>query len=182
MGLKINADLETSSGPTTSVYLRVEGYRYSKLSNELQFTTSAWVSKEESDNFRKIYADDEPGHALGILSPIMTVYVDDDSEGIDISIENFYKFVPKYKEVVEIPIFEDKEVTEEIPYVSFDSEGEEITLYRTKVKTEKVQIGTDKVEKVVLDRKAGETPLQFCYDELKARLSAMIPSALIEKI
>ena len=66
--------------------------------------------------------------------------------------------------------------------MSFDSEGEEITLYRTKVKTKKVQIGSDKVEKIVLDRKAGENPLQFCYDELKARLSAMIPSALIEKI
>ena len=139
MGLRINADIETSSGPTNAVYIRVDGVKWSKITNEISFTTSTWLSKEESDAFNKIYVDDEQINAVGILAPIMSFYKDADSLGEDISIPNFFKFVPTYKGTVETPIYEVKEVTEEIPYVSFDSEGDEITLYRTKIKQEKVK-------------------------------------------
>ena len=182
MGLRINADIETSSGPTNAVYIRVDGFKWSKLSNEISFTTSAWLSKDESDAFRKIHADDKSPNAVGILSPLVTLYDSEESLGREINIENFFKFVPTFKDVVETPIFEEKEVSEEIPYVSFDSEGEEITLYRTKVSTQKVQIGSETVEKVFLDTNAINNPIGYCYKELKARLSSIIPANLIEII
>ena len=133
MGLRINADIETSSGPTNAVYIRVDGFKWSKITNEISFTTSTWLSKDESDAFNKIYVDDEQINAVGILAPIMSFYKDADSLGEDISIPNFFKFVPTYKGTVETPIYEVKEVTEEIPYVSFDSE--EMKLLFTELKS-----------------------------------------------
>lgn len=182
MGLRINADIETSSGPTNAVYIRVDGFKWSKITNEISFTTSTWLSKDESDAFNKIYVDDEQINAVGILAPIMTFYKDADSLGEDISIPNFFKFVPTYKGTVETPIYEVKEVTEEIPYVSFDSEGDEITLYRTKIKQEKVKIGSEKVEKVFYDKEAINKPIEYCYKELKARLGEIIPVDKLEII
>ena len=112
----------------------------------------------------------------------MSFYKDADSLGEDISIPNFFKFVPTYKGTVETPIYEVKEVTEEIPYVSFDSEGDEITLYRTKIKQEKVKIGSEKVEKVFYDKEAINKPIEYCYKELKARLGEIIPVDKLEII
>ena len=63
-----------------------------------------------------------------------------------------------------------------------NSEGEEITLYRTKVKTEKVQVATETVEKIFLDKKAISNPIEYCYKELKARISAMVPIHQLEII
>jgi len=182
MGLRINADIETSSGPSNAVYIRVDGFRWNKLGNEMTFTTTTWNSKEEADNFATTYLGDDPGNAVGLLSPVMTYYKNNDSEGVDITLPNFFKFIPQYKGTVELPIFEEKEISEEIPYVSFDSEGEEITLYRTKVKTEKVQVGTETVEKIFLDKKAISNPIEYCYKELKDRISAMVPIHQLEII
>jgi len=79
MGLRINADIETSSGPTNAVYIRVDGFKWSKITNEISFTTSTWLSKEESDAFNKIYVDDEPIHAESILAPNMSFYNEADT-------------------------------------------------------------------------------------------------------
>mgnify|MGYP007020043379 CR=1 FL=1 len=77
--------------------------------------------------------------SISDYSSKIVYYADYKKEGEEFNIDNLYK-VPMYEEVeVEEPSFETKEVSKEVPYVSFDENGEEITLYHTVTKKEKVK-------------------------------------------
>ena len=43
MGFIINADLETSQGPTQELYIRVEGFSFNKVTAELGFQITYWI-------------------------------------------------------------------------------------------------------------------------------------------
>ena len=47
------------------------------------------------------------------------------------------------------PIYEVREVTEEVPYISFDENGDEVTKYREILTEQKIQINEEKVTKKV---------------------------------
>ena len=180
MGLRINADLETSAGPSQEVYIRVESFRWSKVTNTLDFAVSSWIDQEAANKFSRTYVDDELSHAVGLLTPKVVYYSDDSSEGEEIEIINFYKTSPTVEKEIEEPIFEEKEISKEIPYVSFDENGDEITLYRTKVEVEKVQVGVNKIKKELLDYSVTGNTLDYCYKVLLEELAKVFPKEKLE--
>ena len=70
----------------------------------------------------------------------------------------------------------------EVPFVSFDADGEEILKYRTVVKPKKVQVGSFKETRSVIDLKAFDDVYGYVYDRLKQYLTTFFSEELIQKV
>ena len=153
MGLKINAEIETNRGPTTELYFRIENWKINFTVGEIRFTTTVWLSKKYADQFLREFYDEPLRNATGLVASKVVYYNDALRDGKECDIVNLHS-LPMYEEKqIEVPIYEKKEVTKELPYISFDEDGNEITLYRTVTSEEDVQVGADTVTKKVMDYK-----------------------------
>lgn len=174
MGLVVNLELETNRGPTKELFFRIDSYRINSTVNEIIFTTTSWLSKEYADRTLRQYVEQPIQPSVGLVSNKVIDY-QSDSNGKEVIIENLYKLqMAKYLNVEE-PIFEEKEVSKEHPYISFDEEGNEITLYRTVTTKEKIQVGTNSINKEVVDHSFLDNLKLNCYNHLKKELSKVFP-------
>jgi hypothetical protein len=88
--------------------------------------------------------------------------------------------MPMYtNQIIEVPVYETQEVTKEVPYVSFNEDGEEITLYRTVKQQEEVQIDTKEVTKKVIDYSLVNRLEEVSYEYLKEKLTEHFPEGSI---
>jgi len=183
MGLRLNVDLDTNRGQTSEAYIKVETVRFNRVQTRIEFTTSCWVNKESADAFDKKYVDDPLGSSIGLLTKEVVYYEDEnDVEGTEVSIENFYTQQIYREETVETPIYENKEVTKLVPYVSFDENGDEVIKEKEVVKTEKVQVDTKTETKKLVDFSLIDNIFDFTYKALKQELSKIFPEDKIEII
>ena len=83
---------------------------------------------------------------------------------------------------IEIDIIEKQTTNKEVPYVSFDENGDEVTLYRTVEVTEDVKTGTETEIKNVVDYTAVDRLREFSYDYLAEELAKVFPKSKIEKL
>ncbi len=51
MGFRLNVDLETGSGPTQEAYIRIDNYRFNKVTSEIVLTTTTWLNKDKASSF-----------------------------------------------------------------------------------------------------------------------------------
>ena len=80
---------------------------------------------------------------------------------------------------VEEPILEEKETEKEVPYISFDENGDEITKYRTVKKKEKVTVGHKTVKRDKIDNSIiGDLP-SYCYSHIEKELKKIFPKGEI---
>lgn len=183
MGLVIKADLETSKGQTEELFIRIDNWKVNLTTNEIRFTTTSWLNKEYGDNFRRKYFEESLKPAVGLVTSKVIYYKDLSSEGDEIEIPNLYH-VPMWEEKeIEEDVIENKEVAKEVPYVSFDENGDEVTLYRTVKAIEKVKTGTNKVTRKVIDYSSPLNKLgELSYNHLIKELKKLLPGAIIEKV
>ena len=182
MGILIDSQIETSQGPTSNLYFRIDSWKINRSVGDITFTTTSWVSKKFADNFLRSYYDEPLRNAIGLVSSRVIFYEENDTIGTEMIIDNLYK-VPMYEEVeVDEPIYGVKETSKEVPYVSFDENGEEITLYKTVTQKEKVQTGTEKVLKKVMDYSIVNRLEEFCYDHLAEKLEHFFPKEIIKRV
>ena len=92
MGFLVNVDLETTSGPTSEFYIRIENWKINRASNLITFTTTAWLNKEYATNFNRKYADDNKRNAVGLVGSKVVYYEDELSKGEKVNIKNLYTF------------------------------------------------------------------------------------------
>lgn len=181
MGLVIEADIETNQGPTKELYIRIDSYKVNRTVGQITFTTTSWLTKRYADRFLRTYTEEEFKPALGLISADIVLYDDkDNKEGIELKIENLYKPSMIVEKEVEFDIYEQKSITKELPYTSFDDNGDEITLYKTIKVEEKVKTGVEKVMKEVFDYSVIDNLGQFCYEHLKKELEKYFPSTSIK--
>lgn len=183
MGLILNLDLETNQGPTNKLYIRIDTWRINNTVNEIRYSTTSWLDKSYGDKFLRKYYDDELQNSIGLVTQDVVFYDKAGSDGIEIHIPNLYTTHPYVEEAIEVDVLEEQKVTKEVPYVSFDEEGNEITLYRTVTNKEKVKVGTDIVTKKVIDYSIPLNNLgEFCYNNLIQALGKSFPIDKIEKV
>lgn len=180
MGLLLNVDLETSLGPTHEAYVTVEGIRANRATGKIMFTTTTWIDKQAADKFYKSNFEDNGNNAVGLFSSNVLYYTEGDKEGIEVHIPNTFNVPMGKKQLVEEPVFENKDISKEVPYTSFDEEGNELTLYRTVTSQEKVQVGTNKVEKTVIDKSIMNNLASYCYERLIEEMGKLFPSDKIQ--
>ena len=109
-------------------------------------------------------------------------YEDELSKGEKVDIKNLYSFEMVKEQEVEIPIFKTKIVQVEVPYISFDEQGDEITLYRTVEEEREVKVKTVKETKKVIDLSVLDDLTGNSYKVLKEELMKFFPSNKILKI
>ena len=183
MGLHINVDLDTNLGPTNEAYIRIETCRINKVLAQLEFTTTCWVDKDSADKFYRTYLDDSFANSNGLLTKEVVYYKNEnDKKGTEVVIENYYKVSTVKNVTIEEPVYETKVVTKTVPYVSFDENGEEVIKEKEIETEEKVQVGTNTVEKQLIDYSLMEKPFEFAYKYLKSELTKIFPKSKIVQL
>ena len=174
-----NIDLETSSGPTQEAYVRIDNYRVNKVTSKLTYTTSAWIDQDSAQRFNREYFDEQMKNAIGLIAQEVVYYEEGDNDGKDVKINNMYNIDLYKEEKVEIPIYEKVLKEEEVPYVSFDENGDEIEKIRTiTVEKQEVVRVEEEVKKVIDNEVLGDLA-GYCYKHLKQELGKLFP---IDKI
>lgn len=182
MGLRLNVDLETNQGPSREVYVRIDNWKINRATADIVFTTTSWLDQSYADKFLRQYYDEPMRNSIGLISSKVIYYENDESEGTELLLDNLHK-LPMAKEIdVEIPVYEKKKITKEVPYVSFDENGDEITLYRTIIQEENVEVGVNIEKKQVIDHTILNNLESVCYEELKLFYSQYFPIEKIEII
>ena len=179
MGFILDVDLETSEGPSHEVYVRVESLTFNKVTMQVQFQLTYWESKKYAEKFSRFAVDDPPTNAVGLIQERVIYFEDDKSDGVEILFPHHLKTFITKVETTEIPIYETKQIEIEVPYVSFDENGEEITKYRKIFTEEEEQVGIETKEKELYDYTALENIFTFAYNHAKKVLGELIP---IDKI
>lgn len=182
MGFKLNVDLETSSGPSHEVYTRVESLSFNKVTSQVTFQLTYWIDQEHAKNFNREYLDEEIENAEGLIQERILYFPDENSDGEELLLSHHYAVPASRKKEVKVPIFETSSINKEIPYVSFDENGDEITLYKTITSEKQIIVGYKEEEKEVIDTKLIENIFEFCYEVTKTKLMEFFPEDKIETI
>jgi len=178
MGIVINADLETNAGPTNELYVRIENWKVNLSVAQIRFTTTAWLNKTYGEKFLRRYYDDPLRNSIGIVGT-KVIYYPEDGEHKELDLVNLYEMPMYTEQVIEEPVYEIQEVSKELPYVSFDENGDEITLYRTVKQQEEVQVGKNEVTKKVIDYTLVNRLEEVSYEYLKEQLINYFPEESI---
>ena len=119
---------------------------------------------------------------VGLVQNKMMYYEQADYDGEEIEFKHYLKVNVAEEREIEIPIFEMQEVTEEVPYISFDENGDEVIKHRKVIKEKKVETGTYKEIKSVIDTKAFDDIYGYCYKRLYEHLIDIVPKDKIETV
>lgn len=180
MGFKLNVDLETSSGPTHEAYIRIDNYRFNKVTSEVVVTTTCWLDITKAHSFNRKTIQEPLKNAVGLVASKVLYYDNEKSQGVEVTIPNLFKgFIVEKQEVV-IPKYEVRQVNKKVPYISFDEMGEEITLTRTITETEEVRVGEDIEVKEVINPELLSDLYGFSYKIVKEKLKEIFPEDKIE--
>ena len=182
MGFIVKADFETNLGPTQELYVRVEGFTFNKVNAQLSYQITYWVDRDHAIRHNRIYLDEEVKGMKGLVQHNLIYFDNPESEGKEIKLSQFEKVIVSSVQEVETPQYEEQMVEVEVPYVSFNSEGEELMKYRKVVKPKKVQIGSVKESRQVIDLKAFDNVYGYVYSNLKQYLTNFFSEELIEKV
>jgi len=177
MGLRLNIDLDTTAGPSKEVYVKIENIQLNRTFGKVNVGLTYWMSKEISDAVQ----DNSQSHfPKGQVGDKVIYYEDKYDEGKEISLPTYLSFDMKKPVQIKIPIYEEKTHSEEVPYVGFDENGDEITKWRTEKVTEKVLIGERLDVIQVIDLDIESRLLSWCYGQVTAALGKVLPIENIE--
>lgn len=171
----MSMDLDTDLGSSKEVYFRIENINLNRTIGKVGVAITYWINQEYSENFK---------HSLdripkGQISNLVVLYSDDRSLGEEIELPTFFEFNLTKPLTIKIPIYETKEIPEEVPYVSFDQLGRKITKYRTVIRKEKIQVGEKNDITQVLDPDIESSLVSWCYGQVKAKLAEYLPADLL---
>ena len=68
----------------------------------------------------------------------------------------------------------------EVPYVSFDENGDEVTKYRKIEEEKRVEVGKKEEERHIIDNEKLFNIQETCYEDMKKQLSEIFPLDSIE--
>lgn len=180
MGYILEVDLETNLGPTEEMYCRIESFTFNKLTAELGFQVTYWLNKGVAVRSGRTFLDEEIKNQRGLINS-KVISFEDSKNGEEIDLPQFIVSTASKREKVEIPVYQTKKIKKEIPYISFDENGEEVTLYRTVEIEEDFEVGKNIEIKDVIDYQQLENIYQFMYDKLKEYLTKWFSDKKIKK-
>ena len=180
MGFRLNVDLETSSGPSEEVYVRIESLVVNRVTATARFQVTYWIDQDHAVRTNRQYVEEEIRPQVGLIQERVILYSDEDQDGKELILPHSLEEEMAIEQEIEVPIFEEKEEAKEVPYTSFDENGEEITLYRTVISKKNVKVGTEVEKRKVIDIRLAENIFEFGYSRIKQMLEKYFPSDKIE--
>ena len=179
MGFVLDVDLETSQGPSHEVYVRIESLTFNKVTSMIQFQITYWQDRDHAIRFNRTYMSESKKSAIGLIQEKVIYFSNENSDGEEFLLPHHMKVPVVRVQEVEVPLIEEVEVETDVPYVSFDENGDEITKYRKIVKTEQKQTGVEIEEQEVIDTTLLKDTFGFCYSKIKQELSNFFPEEKI---
>jgi len=182
MGLLIKGDIETNVGPTDSIYCKIETYKVQIPRAQVQFTVQYWQNKDSADSYTGVFEGDNKENMDHYAYDIINhneILIYDNSSPTSIELPKLFQLSPRITKKIEVPTYEKKVVTKEVPYISFDENGDEIVLTRKVDTLERVIVNVKKVPKKYFDRDSLKDFPTFCYKELKKILAKNFKKANI---
>lgn len=176
MGVLLNMDLDTDLGSSKKVYVRIENINLNRTFGKVGVAVTYWVDQSYSEAFKH----SEGRFPKGQISNLIVFYENEESLGDEIELPTYFEFDLTKPLQVKVPIYEVREVPEEIPYVSFDNLGRKVTKYRTVVRKVKDKIGEKDDVTQVFDIDIESHLLSWCYGQIKAQLGKKLPVELLE--
>lgn len=184
MGLTIKGDFDTSYGTATNIYATVGSFHFKKYTGIVFFNYTYWISKSYADRYYIKYEGQatlpEP---TGKISERVVYYPPNNSFPKDYILPHGLEFFLGSPQEVELPEVKVIEKEEQVPYITFDKEGNEIIAYRKEITREEV-ITQDSVFETrnVLDLSLLNNIYSFGYSKLVDHLKGFIPEGnLIEE-
>lgn len=181
MGYVLEVDLETNLGPTEEMYCRIESFTFNKLTAELGFQVTYWLNPNVALKSNRTFVDEDIKNQKGLISS-RVISFEKNKNGDEIILEQFLVVRASKTEEVTIPIYERQLKKKEVPYISFDEEGNEITLYRTIEVEDEVEVGKKKEIKEVIDYGLLKDIYGFMYKKLGEYLSESFSKDRIKNI
>jgi hypothetical protein len=182
MGFKLNLDLETSNGPSHEVYVRIESLVVNRVTAKARFQLTYWIDKDHATAFNREYVDEEQRNMVGLVQERLLYFEDESSEGIEIIVPHMIEEDIAEERVIEVPIYETKINTKEVPYTSFDENGDEITLLRTVTSEEQIKVGSTEEKRNVINISLVENIYKFGYSKVFNKLKEFFPENKIETV
>ena len=180
MGLRINVDLETSGGPTQELYVRLDTLNLNKVASKIKYVVSYRIDKAHALRFNRTYLEQPRPGANGILAREVVYYENEESDGTELTLPLAFEAYPVSKQVITLPVFEMKPTVVEVPYISFDENGDEVTKYRKIEEEKRVEVGTKEEERHIIDNEKLFNIQETCYEDLRIKLTEFFPEDSIE--
>ena len=180
MGFRLNVDLETSSGPSQEVYVRIESLVVNRVTAKARFQVTYWLDQDHAIKTNRQYVEEDVRPQVGLIQERVLYYEDEESDGVEILLPHMLEEDMAIETEVDVPIFEKQTVSKEVPYTSFDENGDEITLYRTVTSEQNVKVGTTVETRKEIDIRLAENIFEFGYSRIKKMLESNFPSNKIE--
>lgn len=174
MGLLIKGDFETNFGKLSEIYLKIESIYFNRSGGKVKIGVTHWVNKQSADNFAKVYPDDPPKKNTGLLDEKVLVFDDNDEIKNSFVLPHSYETFLTSKLEVEVPIYDTIVDTIETSYVSFNENGEEEENKKVEQVTKQIQVGTEKIQKEVIDVTLLNDILPYCYRYIKSKLASIL--------
>jgi hypothetical protein len=181
VGFTVNADIETSQGATQELYVRIESIVVNRVSGKVSFQVTYWIDKDHAIASSKQFAEDEEQQYTGLISNRVLYFNNTDSESVELLLPPMIKEDLSEDKEVEVPVFSTMEESKEIPYTSFDSNGDEITLYKTVTSYKNVKVGTKLESRKVINPALASDIYKLGYTSVYNTLQAYFPADNIKE-
>jgi len=169
MGLLFNLDTDTVKGSTKSLYCRISQITIQKEVNRVIISLSYYSNLDKTES-------------VDSISYEVIVYDEENLEGKELRLPSVLKLDLTQKVLIKEPIYTKGLVKENVPYVSFDEEGEEITKYREVEIEKNIKIGEEEKEYSIPALDAIQKDIfGFCYNKVKEELLNTFPDIEIKK-
>jgi len=180
MGYTLKGDFETTYGKLAEIYTHIQSFHFNRTTGICTFSYTYWPDKSTADTHTPAYEGDILSKAVSMLGPEIIKYQEDKSP-TDILLPHSLKSFAGTVITIEEPVYEYETYIEEIPFVSFDENGDEITKYREVERQKKVQTGIQTVSKNAFDPDIVDFINPFGYEVLKKELLKWFqPQEIIE--
>ena len=182
MGYKLNVDLETSNGPSHEVYVRIESLVINRVTAKARFQLTYWIDKDHATAFNREYVEEEQRNMVGLVQERLLYFEDETSEGVEVIVPHMIEVDIAEEKDIEVPIYETKTINKEVPYTSFDDNGDEITLFRTVTSEDSVKVGSKVEKRNIINISLAENIYKYGYSQVYNKLKEFFPENKIETV
>lgn len=182
MALILKGDIETNVGTTDSIHCKIDTITVNKSSGTIQYSILYWNDNNIAKGFSDLNVDSNvQQHTRNVINA-EEILVYKDEKPITFKLPTIFRFkvVDQIKEMV--PIFERQSIKAEEPYISFDENGDEITLSRTVFNLKEVKVGEEEIIKEIIKKELIENPWKESYKHLNSILKEEIKKQKVNLI
>tara|TARA_B100000212_G_scaffold63224_1_gene43280 strand:+ start:753 stop:1301 length:549 start_codon:yes stop_codon:yes gene_type:complete len=170
MGIIIKADLDTNNGSTNKAYASIRTFTVNRERYHISYNVQYFLNKNSVQKPTYIGEDIDYGSISPFFSPYNIIFYKGKGKFEELNLIQNKKLILGKSKTISIPIYEELEKIKEVPFITFDQDGNEVEIVRHQKVKVKEKVGSEKVKKEIIDESLIENPLKACYEDLEKEL------------